>query len=102
MTLMADWRTTTATVRRDAASMDGACSYDFMRRLGCSGPWSGSSSEDGTSDYPSFLRPAIVLLLSVVVPHFHPYARVCVFFSIRGYATNLPMCLGSGVGLDLV
>ena len=36
--------------------------------------------EDGASDYPSFLRPAIALLLSVVVLHFHPYAGVCVFF----------------------
>ena len=82
--------------------MDGACSYDFRRRLGLQRTVSGSSSEDGASDYPSFLRPAMALLLSVVVPQFHPYARVCVFFSIRGYATNLPMCLGFGVGLDLV
>ena len=60
--------------------MDGACSYDFRRRLGLQRTVSGSSSEDGASDYPSFLRPAMALLLSVVVPQFHPYARVCVFF----------------------
>ena len=59
--------------------MDGACSYDFRRGLGLQRTVSGSSSEDGASDYPSFLRPAMALLLSVVVPHFHPYARVCVY-----------------------
>ena len=117
MTLTAGWRpgvvltlsasslrrtTTAPNVRRGAASMDGACSYDFVGRLGLQRTvWCGTSSEDGVSDYPSFLRSAMVLLLSVVVPHFHPYARVCVFF-YSWLCHKFAHVLGFGVGLDLV
>ena len=79
----------------EAASKDGACNTSITRRLAlqrteASGPAlvffrCNSWSEDGASNNPGFLTP--VLLLSVVVPNFHPYVG---FISIRGYATKLP------------
>jgi len=41
-----------------------------------------------------------VLLLSVVVPHFHPYAGVVFFYSWLCH--KFALVFGLGVGLDLV